>query len=406
MKFTRIPQKQRSNFSELKVNFVIMKIIVFYIVLFSPHFFFSACKIHFYGLELKFKELQNHEEYAFVNPVKNDQKYHLLEQKVKNDISDLLLTEINTYRRSYRIEELALLQVLKKMSESYSQNKNIQKMFLRELLIYLGYEAVLYIKGNELSLYSKFDTHFSNILFLNSADGNYYCDVYFNANDFGENKTRINEKNESLKFFQASQFHFKIPEENVRLFRTFSFNGREYSISYLINRNLVKYLSSLPEFEINQNYTDSLVSVSVLIPFFETLKTSQLKDTTDILNFMLKYCQSIKYIDDMKSFKIETKMFPVQMIYNDFGDCDDKTILFSFFAKYFLKGRAIYYFLYENEKHMNLGLDYKSKKIKGYTIDVNGKDILVCEPTGENLEIGRQADKFKDLTPIIYLLRQ
>jgi hypothetical protein len=201
---------------------------------------------------------------------------------------------------------------------------------------------------------------------------------------------RLNkQKKQKNIFFDVYDFSEVAKNNILKCDINFSNHNIKYKTSFKVNKSLINFLDSLPNFELGKIYTNShSVSSQFNNSIITNLKTQVNKlDTITGINFLLKLCQNIKYLNDSSKWKQEKYLFPEQTLFYNTGDCDDKSILFSYLVNqlYQIKSVGI---IYNKQNHINVGLLFKGRP-EMKTILFNGLKYIVCEPTtDESFEIG------------------
>ncbi|MBN1432874.1 MAG: hypothetical protein JW931_08900 [Methanomicrobiaceae archaeon] len=194
---------------------------------------------------------------------------------------------------------------------------------------------------------------------------------------------------------------------------SFSFQDREVSIKYYIDRvlyedakNTDKYVylyDEIPDDEWSAAYYRSFVENEYMDEVYDAILISlrQVRDGMSLdddeyAELISVYVQSIPYKTDNV---LTDPKYPVEIVYDDSGDCDDKSILL---AGLLLKeGYDVVLFEFGSDEHMNVGIKSPGCQYKytGYAI-IETTDINLIG--WERIEIGD--DILLDSAPLVISL--
>ena len=115
--------------------------------------------------------------------------------------------------------------------------------------------------------------------------------------------------------------------------------------------------------------------------------TPYLVEKSDIekVNFLLEFVQKgFAYQADSRQFGRERVMFPEEVLFHQFSDCDDRVVLLSYLLRIFVDIPAIGVGF---PQHVALGLKLASA-VSGESIKYNGYVFTFCDPTYLNAPLG------------------
>ena len=164
------------------------------------------------------------------------------------------------------------------------------------------------------------------------------------------------------------------------------YKWKTYSITFPLPEHLYEFCSSQKRppiedysFYVIFPYDDNFVSMIAnhLLSMYNSKKTE------DIINFVASFVQNIEY----KNETGEYPKFPIELLHDGYGDCEDKAI----FADALLKDLGYDVALFRFSDHMAAGVhldtvDY-SKNI--YYKDEDGKKYLFLETSGVGWTLGK-----------------
>jgi transglutaminase-like putative cysteine protease len=177
-----------------------------------------------------------------------------------------------------------------------------------------------------------------------------------------------------------------------------TFNGKTYSIDVSIPSSVYQEYRNNPI----QRYAytvDEAVSMcdSYVTPEDQVVQdvAGQLDDLsagfTDLkrANFVLSFVQNIEYVEDETSVsQDEYWRFPVETLYDEVGDCEDKAFLYASLME--AMGNDAVILLYDG--HAAAGID--ATGAYGTYYDLDGVEYYYCETTAVGWEVGDIPDEY------------
>lgn len=178
--------------------------------------------------------------------------------------------------------------------------------------------------------------------------------------------------------------------------KTLSFKdyGKEYSIPFEYNQNLVDFMATYPQadYEVFFNApVDSKTYAGVALAlknYIDGMKAS------DAINFVLHFVQnSFEYETDYQQFGREKVMFAEETLVHDKSDCEDRAILFAYLIKKLFNIGVV-------------GVKYKDHMATALAIPMIGdsvkkgsRKLVIADPTYVNSSIGQSMPKYKSIIP-------
>jgi len=222
-------------------------------------------------------------------------------------------------------------------------------------------------------------------------------------------------KEKNVKIFSTQELYDQWNNTQVQeTTRTFSFNypypdGTGCTVSFTLNDDLYKKYSTQQRHDMYyvkdyaQYYYDSRndgfaeYADSVLDECAKKLDLNEF----ETLNLILTFVQSIKYVDDIdwKDKYEEYPKYPLETLYDQCGDCEDKVILLGAILK--ARGYNVAYVVFPG--HMLLGVGLGGGATGDYYY-CNGTRYYYAETTADGWKIGELLERFKSKTPEIYVL--
>ena len=265
--------------------------------------------------------------------------------------------------------------LINEFCESITDNPNLQKVMSWFLLLESNFKVKIGYFNDSLAI-------------LFTAAQTIYRTPWFNIN--GERYYAINYKYDSINTYNTDYFkgykclnifHEKplVLEELKRdKSITFPYMGKTYSIQVSFDQHYVDYYTKCPMIPI-----DFYFALPVSSTFKESVEINiapylQNKNTLESLHFLLSLVQyGFNYKTNEKQFKHEKYMVPEEMLFYNNSDCDDRTILFSYFVNELLHKNII---ALDFNGHICPAVELTDSEIKGNLI-YNGKEYIVCDPS-------------------------
>jgi hypothetical protein len=321
-------------------------------------------------------------------------------EKISNYLIGLDQTEIASYvsqmdfySAQFGMDDMAYLLVTEKLSLILGSDLTSAKLLQYKLLKTKGYNLILGYSDYQLTDYANLGFNVLNCTYV-THKGLVYTDISFDqklepckeelfepAN--GGRAILINEKRPP--FFEAKKANYSYHLE---------FEGKLYFFNGTLNQSIAEYYRELPDIEfgsIYQNYQLSEVSKSELIK--DLSDAIQGMYTAKQIDFLLTFTQeAIPYKTDLLNVGKEKFAFPEEVLFNQYGDCEDKSVLFAYLAKEVLQLPSIA-LIYFHQNHLNVAVAISDKT--GYNFIHNNQKYLVCEPSGVGFSPG---DNIYDIT--------
>jgi hypothetical protein len=173
----------------------------------------------------------------------------------------------------------------------------------------------------------------------------------------------------------------------------FPYKKQEYHFQLKVNEQLGNMFTNYPNlpFEDYFNIPLSKETYQSLVPMLrKKLSGLKVKKGVEYLMHFTRY--AFLYEDDQQHYGKEKRMSPEVTLLSAASDCDDRAALFFYLVKeiYQLPMVALVY-----PHHITIAVQLD--KPVGYTIEYEGQQYTICEPTPqkENLGIGRIAPQYR-----------
>jgi hypothetical protein len=380
---------------------VVNKIIVFFIFISFNSYPVKGNNCCFLGWKIELKEYPLVKKY--IGNLRNDfqtnkEEIGKFQKEMLNSEFISLCNEIDYYRIKYRMTDFVFVELIKNIANQYSHGTKAKKLLVWQILKHFDYESFIQFSEKQLIIFSLYNTNFDNVAYIERGENEFFCDVFYDTSAFPEPMLKFSDdKVGGKKILIDTTCIGNISEANIESKKLkVIFNNKDYTIKYNINMDLVDFLNTLPKFKLGNIYTSNFGVSNILRNSLlkEIHKYVQNKDTIEGLNFILNFCQQIKYTDDIVLWKKERYFFPEQSLNTLNIDCDDKSILFSYLIRqiYNLSSVGI---LYDDKNHINVGVLYKKSNNNEF-VTFENKNYIVCEPTGNDFQVGQQNKDLKN----------
>ncbi|HDO19740.1 MAG TPA: hypothetical protein ENG74_03340 [Thermoplasmatales archaeon] len=172
--------------------------------------------------------------------------------------------------------------------------------------------------------------------------------------------------------------------------KSWRFEGKRYTITIPLPEGLYRYCHAM-ERPIIEDYSFYAIEpkVSNYIDFLADRLLAVYKGK-DIIDFVAAFVQNINY----QSEEGEYPKFPIELLYDGYGDCEDKAILAS--AILYHIGYDVALIRFEDHMAVGVHLDDISYADKTYYVDDEGKRYIFLETSNKGWELGEAATEYRN----------
>jgi len=265
--------------------------------------------------------------------------------------------------------------LLNEFSLSVFEEPNAQKVIAWFLLIQSNYKAKIGYSNDNLSVLLAIDQTLYDIPWFNINGERYYA---FKC-DGKKIKTYDIEHFKGHKYL--SVFHarpFLLEGNKSERIVTFPYDGKDYSIALEYDQNTVNYYTDFPGMDV-----DYYFSLPVSQTFKESVENRIApflinKSRSDALRFLLSLVQyGFDYKTDEEQFNKEKYMVPEEVLFYNYSDCDDRTILFSYLVKSLLNLDVI---ALDFKGHICSAVDVTNTGLN-WNLTYDNREFVICDPT-------------------------
>jgi hypothetical protein len=296
-----------------------------------------------------------------------------------------LIEQMDDYSDEFGMDDIAYMLFSRKLSNAIYSDPNTAKIFQYQLLKEKGYNVLLTLNSEMVVLYG-----FLDFKILNGTeifyDGLEYTDLSFEYNlepcelQFIERNSTgraiaINENRPP--FFNATKGKYDLHAE---------YEGMVYFFEGTLNQSLAEYYHDLPDIEFGQIYLNYQLSS----PTYEHLVGDLKRAISGMypnkqIDFLLDFTQTaFPYKLDKNVIGKEKFAFPEEVLANNYGDCEDKSVLFAYLVKEVLQLPSVA-MVYVSQNHLNVAVAINHPS---FNFVYNNQKYLICEPSGKGFEPG------------------
>lgn len=323
--------------------------------------------------------------------------WELLSGKEYNEF----LVDCIQLRSKLALCDWAYYELLQKLtSEIFGSDNTSEAVFLQMfVLCQTGYKVRLACTDkSKLVLLVSTDYEMYNHSYLKIAD-----DQFFVLNSDSEQFTVFNKvfpNEQSLSLLIDSEPILDQVETTQNIFASKLYPSATAKTG--INKGLIDFYNSYPHCEWKV-YANTPLSETIRKNLYPVLQYAiKGKTETAAANILINFVQtSFKYKTDEDQFGYERPLFPDELFYYPFSDCEDRAILYSILVRDLLHLNVV---LLHYPNHLATAVHF-SQDVEGDYLMVNNLKYLVCDPTYINAPIGDAMPQFKNTEAEVVVLK-
>ncbi|MDZ4668270.1 MAG: hypothetical protein SGJ00_10325 [bacterium] len=298
---------------------------------------------------------------------------------VKESELQSLVKQMDSYSAEFGMDDMAYVIFGRKLSAQLYKDPNAAKLFQYQILMEKGYNVILGVNEEQLTLFGNLGFNILNGTTV-QHQGLSYDDLSFDYNlepcidavyevAIGGRAILINENRPP--FFNAIRGSYDLHTE---------FEGAVYFFKGSLNQSLANYYHDLPDIEFGQIYLNYQISS----PTYSQLVGDLKKAISNMfprkqIDFLLHFTQTaIPYKVDKEAIGKEKFAFPEEVLSNNYGDCEDKSVLFAYLTKEVLQLPSVA-LIYVSQNHLNVAVAINHAS---FNFIYNNQKYLICEPSG------------------------
>ena len=271
-------------------------------------------------------------------------------------------------------------------------------------MVKMGYDIRIGYNKNKIFLLIPTNSNIYSTSYL-IIDNRYYYVISFETENLDKNLQLFtyefiypnSNKKIDLEIIDVPRINLDITE----LVLSFNYDNKEYIVPLKLSTNLIRFYNSYPQTDLHIYFKAPIycqTEESIIKAFKPILKD---KSEAESVNMLLRFVQTaFSYKNDFKQFGKEKAMFPDEVLYYRYSDCEDRSILFAHLVDKLLNLKVI-------------GLKYPghvatavllNDSVNGYFIEYNNKKYVICDPTYINADLGYTLPQYKNIHPelVIY----
>ena len=214
---------------------------------------------------------------------------------------------------------------------------------------------------------------------------------------------KINNKNLDTPLWQLTAKEFlQLITDNLNVVKSeeHTFVSKKFpdvKVTVSTNQNLIDFCNTFPPSGEWNNYARASLSDMLkenLLPVLqEAIKG---KSEWDAANILINFVQTgFEYKVDEDQFGYERPLFPDEIFYYPYSDCEDRSILFACLVRE-LMGLDVVFLDYP--EHLATAVRFNEPVIGDY-LEIDGQKYVVCDPTYINALVGMCMPQFKNVKP-------
>lgn len=310
------------------------------------------------------------------------------------------LKEIAQAKRELKMDDWGGVTLWRSVAQTLQpERRSEQNLLLWFFLTKSGYDVRLGYSGADVHLFVAMKQPVYATKYTKVGSQTYYAVLATDRGDsirsFYTYEANYPDRLRALDIKSASTAFTK----SVSATRTLAFehNGKQIRLQVPYDRRLVEYLETFPQTEF-ELYFDTDGSSLVRKGLLDELKkhTSALNEKEKV-DFLLAFVQkSFAYKTDNEQFGREKYFFVEESLHFPYNDCEDRSVLFSWLVRE-LTGLQVVGLLYPG--HMSTGVALKSIMPEYATVNYQGKQYVIADPTYIGAGVGMAMPSYARLRP-------
>lgn len=294
-----------------------------------------------------------------------------------------VIADLYSKKEELQLPDYGYLLLVEKFVKELNISASAQEIYKWFFLVKSGYEArvgmldqaPVLIIGSYGKMYGK--------RYYGSAGISYY--VLSTRQGKLESYQTDEEQNRNLFDFAISD-EIRLPlQARERSFSYLTKSGKSIKFATYYNANIVDLLASFPQVDLAYYLSSS--SSDLLKKSLEKSLSPYLEGLTQIekLKFLLEFCQKgFQYRSDTRQFGVERAMYPEELFFYPFSDCEDRVALLAYLISIFAETPIV---AVGFPQHVALGARLTGPAF-GESVEYKGFTFTFLDPTYYNAPIG------------------
>ncbi len=310
-----------------------------------------------------------------------------------------LLHDIKVIKKSMNLNDWGLYLLVDAIAKKVYRYDDEQKLFKWFVFNKLGYAAKVGLSdGKVIAMFYSKKIIYATPNFKFGKKRYYVLDarnkklgsVYSYRQDYPNATKALDLSLQSLPIFEPNYITKTV---------TFKHLGKEYSITYKYNKNLVDFFATYPQADYETFFNAAVDDITYASIAKSLKKYINGKKASEAMNFVLAFVQkAFAYETDQQQFGKEKPMFVEETLHYKASDCEDRAVLYS-------------YLMTELFDVPTLGIKYPNHMATALYVPLNGdkiklhnKEFVVADPTYINANIGQAMPQFRGKMPKEFIL--
>ncbi len=313
---------------------------------------------------------------------------------------DVLLKEIESIKNSMQLNDWGLYLLVDAIAHKLYRYEDEAQLFDWFVFNKLGYDVKIGLaNGRAVALYNSKKVIYSipNYRFgikryylLSSRGKKGVGMIYSYAQNYSKNTKAFDLTLDTLPILQ--------PDYQTKQLQ-FVYFGTKYTLSFKYNKNLIDFFATYPQADYATFFNAPVDEITFTSLVASLRRYINAKRAAEAMNFVLHFVQNaFAYETDKKQFGHEKVMFAEETLFYSASDCEDRAVLYAALIKK-LFNVSIAAIKYPN--HMATALHVP---LEGQTVEIDGREFVIADPTYINANIGEVMPQFKGKKPESFIL--
>ncbi len=313
---------------------------------------------------------------------------------------DSAIQSISTARRDLLLDDWGAVTLWRSVAQTLQPGrKSEQNLLLWYFLVKSGNDVRLGYSGNDVHLFVAMKQPVYSTKFTKVGNQTYYAVL---AADYGDSISSFYTYDASypnklnpLNVKTAAIGFTKPVSENRAL--AFEYKGKVIKFNVPYDRRLIEYMNSFPQSEF-ELYFDTDASSLARQGLLDGLKKyTATMDEEEKIDFLLSFVQkAFAYKTDNEQFGREKYFFVEESLHFPYNDCEDRSVMFAWLVRE-LAGVKVIGLLYPG--HMTTAVALKRSKPEFATVEYQGKQYVIADPTYIGASVGTPMPSYARLKP-------
>ncbi len=176
---------------------------------------------------------------------------------------------------------------------------------------------------------------------------------------------------------------------------SFNYGAEEFYVDLDFNRNLIDYFEYYPHTDSSVYFDVSFSGVtydSIVSGLYPIIKD---RSEAEAANILLRFVQtSFEYATDQEQFGREKWLFPEEILFYPYCDCEDRSVFYAKLVDSLLRLDVVGI---DWPGHIGTGVNF-TEDLPGDYFNYRGRKYLICDPTYINADIGMCMPELKGVS--------